>query len=133
MEGRYDILRGGEAIGQADINREGLYYRFSCRCRLSGEVICRLKVTWEDKEENLGILIPDGNGFSLNVRIPVSRVGKGKPVFHVLPRHGKPDDRFIPISPETPFQYLHRLQDAYLQVREGQPGIVLKDEKDPLH
>ena len=95
-------------------------------------MIFRVIVVWEDKEENLGILVPEGGWFQLNVRIPAVKAGKGRPVFRIVPRRGTADDRFVPISPETPFAYLHRLEDAYLQVRNGQMGIVLKEKSDPL-
>ena len=59
MEGIYDIFRGGEKIGKAEVRREGLYYRFRCCCDLTGEVMYRLTVACGEKTENLGIPVPD--------------------------------------------------------------------------
>lgn len=127
MDGTYEILRGGEPVGQARVEKQGLYYRFSCRCDLSGEVIYRITVSCGEKCESLGVPVPEGGDFVLNTRIPVSKLGAGEPVFRAVPRHPESGGTFIPISPETPFPYLRRLGEAFLEVRNGQPGIVLPE------
>lgn len=127
MEGSYEILMVGQVVGVAKVRREGLYYHFSCRCKLSGEILYRLTVTVGEWEENLGIPVPDKGEFCLNTRIPAKRFGKGKPVFRVLPKHEPMKGRFIPLNPEEPFAYISRLKNAYLEVRNNQTGIVLEN------
>lgn len=127
MDGTYEILRGGEPVGQARVEKQGLYYRFSCRCKLSGEVIYRITVACGEKCESLGVPVPEGNAFVLTARIPVSRLGDGEPIFRAVPRHPERDGKFIPISPDTPFTYLNRLESAFLERRAGQTGIVLRE------
>ena len=124
---RYDILQGGQVIGQAVVERQGLYYRFSCRCRLTGQVICRLMVTCGDKCESLGVPVPEKDAFTLHTRISVSRLGEGEMSFRAVPRHNPLEGRFIPLRPEEPFAYLTRLKNAYLENRNGTMGIVLPD------
>lgn len=127
MEGFYPLRFGGTAVGQVRMEKDGLYYRFLCRCRLSGDVICRVMVNWGDQRENLGILVPSGDGFALETRVPVKRFGKGKPEFSVTPSRPPTGEKFLPISPEEPFSYIARLKDAFLEVREGQVGAVLRE------
>ncbi len=122
-----DILLGGRSIGVAQVRREGLYYCFDCRCRLSGEVLYRLTVRCGERTENLGIPVPEGGRFVLRTRIPVKRLGEGELLIRAEPKHGELGGKFIPLSPEEPFRYLRRLQDAFLQVRDGQVGIVIRE------
>lgn len=132
MDGIYDILRGGEKIGKAEVRREGLYYRFRCCCDLTGEVMYRLTVTCGDKTENLGIPVPEGDSFRLSTRLPVSRFPGGEPVFRAVPRHEKlQPGTWVPVSPETPFPYIARLENAVAERREGQMGVLISDEVPP--
>ena len=121
----YPILRGGETIGQASVEKKGLYYYFSCRCSLSGEVIYRLVASCGEKRENLGVPVPEGETFVLNTRIPVNKLGQGTVTIQAVPKHGSLDGKFIPISPDEPFEYLRQLEKAVFEKRNGQPGIVL--------
>ena len=125
MEGNYGILMGGKEIGTVKVTRQGLYYGFDCRCDLSGEVICRLTVTCGTKTHNLGIPVPEGGAFKLRTRLPVKQLGEGQPQFQAQPNHRSVEGQFVPISPEEPFGYLSRLQDAFLEFRDGVPGVVI--------
>ena len=125
--GTYPILRGGEAIGQALVEKKGLYYFFSCRCDLSGEVIYRLTASCADRCENLGVPVPENGEFKLTARIPVSRLGQGEITVRAVPKHGGLGGKFIPISPDTPFAYLRQLEKAVFEKRNGQPGILIRD------
>ena len=127
MEGIYDILRGGEKIGKAEVRREGLYYRFRCCCDLTGEVMYRLLITCGGKTENLGIPVPEGDCFRLNTRLPVSRFSSGEPVFRAVPKHQQMS-LWVPISPETPFDYIARLEHAVMERRGDEVGILISDE-----
>lgn len=125
MDGEYEIRMGKEVVGTATVEQQGLYYRFSCRCRISGSVICRVTVSCNGHHENLGVLIPMGDGFGLNTKVAVKKLGKGQFQFRAMPKHQKNEGKFIPIYPEEPFSYISRLQNAFLEVRNGQAGVVL--------
>lgn len=127
MDGTYEIMLGGESVGQAVVRREGLYYRFSCRCDLSGEVIYRITVTCGGKSESLGIPVPKNGEFYLDTRLAASRLGEGEPKFAAVPRRPDLGGMFVPISPEEPFRYLHRLENAFLARKDGQLGIVIPE------
>ncbi|MBO5891945.1 MAG: hypothetical protein J6Q30_04450 [Oscillospiraceae bacterium] len=129
MEGNYPILMGAQEIGTAKVTRQGLYYRFDCRCQLSGDVVCRLTVTCGASTHNLGILVPEGGAFGLHTKMPVKQLGEGALQFGVRPNHKPVGGRFIPISPEEPFGYLSRLKDAFLEFREGVPGLVISEQE----
>ena len=127
MEGIYGVYFGSDQSGKVQVIRQGLYYRFICRCRLSGKIMCRLILRCGGKEEKLGLLVPMEGGFGLETRIPVKRFAPGKPEFFLRPRHEKPEGNFAPIYPEEPFAYISRLKDAYLAVKNGQTGVVFRE------
>ena len=128
MVGTYPIFLGEEVAGQAAVEKRGLYYCFSCRCQLTGEVIYRINVTCGEHSESLGIPVPEGKQFSLKAKIPASRFEEGEPSFRLVPRHPSVGEDFIPLSPETPFPYLKRLERAYLAKQDGQLGVVFREE-----
>lgn len=118
----YDVLLGQERVGKVEAARQGLYLYIDCRCRLSGEVIYRLQLTCGECHENLGVLVPEGDCFSLKTKLPVKRLGAGSLLFRVVPRHSELAGMFVPIRPEEPFSYIHRLKQAFLEKRNGELG-----------
>jgi hypothetical protein len=125
MNGEYEIRLGKEVVGTATVEQQGLYYRFSCRCSISGSVICRVTVSCNGHHENLGVLVPMGNDFALTTKVAVKKLGKGPFQFRAMPKHQKSEGEFIPIYPEEPFAYISRLQNAFLEIRNGQAGVVI--------
>ena len=94
---------------------------------MSGDVVCRLTVDCCGKQENLGIVVPTDDGFGLDTRVPVKRIGEGNMAFFLLPRHETAMGTFVPICPEEPFAYIRRLKGAYFERRYGQAGAVLTE------
>ncbi len=128
MGDQFDILLGGKGIGQAVVTRQGLYYQFTCRCRISGEVMYKLEVSCGENTENLGLLVPDGDEFVLTARVPIKQLGQGKLSFRAVPRHGEiPKGKFVPVYPDEPFAYISQLKNAFLEKRDGQLGVVLRE------
>lgn len=126
MENWFGVSFGNQTVGKVRVTKQGLYYRFSCRCRIGGDVVCRLTVSCGDKRENLGIVVPMDGGFGLDTKIPAKRIGEGKMEFFLIPKHDVSDGQVVPIYPEEPFAYISRLKDAYLVKRNGQKCIVIK-------
>lgn len=124
--GNYEIYLGQDAIGQVQVSREGLYYHFSACCRIESGGIFQLLGQWSGSSVQIGILVPEENGFCLETRIPLKRFPAGCPVFHVTPRHHSAANE-IPVYPEEPFQYLSRLRSAYMLRRNNDTYIVLKE------
>ena len=124
MGENYGVYLGNQLVGKVQVIRQGLYYRFICRCRLTGDVMCRLYVVCDGNKESLGLVVPMEDGFGLDTRIPVKRVGQGEMEFTLLPKHDTPD-KFVPIYPEEPFAYIENLKNSFLTIQGGQMGIIL--------
>ena len=129
MEGTYDVMFAGEKMGEVSVSRQGLYWQFSCRCSLSGEVMYYLWVHVDGCDEKLGLLMPEDAGFCLKTKLAMKRFGQGRPVFTLRPKHELLTTQFVPVRPEEPFAYLHRLQEAHLASQKQQIGVVLPQEK----
>lgn len=128
MEGTYPIMIGKTKVGQAFVERQGLYYCFSCRCELHSEVICRVTLQIGEQEESLGILMPlEGNVFGLCKRLPAKSLKSGMPEFRITPKQSLPAGSFIDVYPEEPFGFISRLENAYLEVRRGKTGLVIPE------
>ncbi len=123
----YDVYLGRDAVGKARVEKKGLYYCFECRCTLGSDVIYRVMVHWGSRQESLGILAPAGKEFALYKKLPAKLFGEGEPEFRVLPKRQPVPDNFYPVYPEEPFSYIARLQNAFLQTKNGQVGIGVKD------
>ena len=126
MEGNYEVRFGAKSVGKVQVLRQGLYYHFICRCAFDADIVSRLVVRCADKCENIGVLIPSGDGFFLDKKIPAKTFGEGIPEFYLAPRHDTVNGKFIPIYPEEPFAYIARLKDAFLTTQKGQRGVMLK-------
>ena len=127
MVGVFEIKEGTSAVGQANVEQQGLYYRICCRCTLQKNMMYRLVVSCGEKQEDLGTLIPMDGKFGLEKRIPVKRLGEGKLQFFLMTKGNRREGKFVPVYPEEPFSYMSRLKDAYLERRNGQVGIVIRE------
>ena len=126
MVGVFEIKDGGCTVGKATVEQQGLYYKISCRCNLTGKGMYRLTVFCDEKQEDLGTLVPLDGVFGLEKRIPVKRLGEGNPEFLLRSKDSVRREKFVPVYPEEPFTYMSRLKDAYLERRNGQLGIVIR-------
>ena len=89
----------------------------------------RITVTCGEKTENLGIPAPEGKEFYLLAKLPVRRFLPGIPHFRAVPRHPQMDGKlWVPISPETPFAYITRLQNAVFAPRGEEAGLLISKE-----
>ena len=127
MIGTFEIKHGSSSIGKVTVERQGLYYRITCRCSLTGDVMHHLVVTSGEKREDLGTLVPFDGAFGLEKRIPMKKLGEGEPEFHLLPKHSSPNGKFFPVYPEEPFSYMARLKNAYLEARNDQVGLCFRE------
>lgn len=116
-------------MGRVVIQRQGLYYRFDCRCNLKKNPMYRLMMDQGGKLINLGIPIPSTDGYWLVTKRPVKEFGTEKPEFRLAPK--LQGGRYIPVYPDEPFAYLHRLQNAYIEYRDGVLGVVISAPDPP--
>lgn len=127
MEGNYGVYFGNQLVGKVQVLRQGLYYRFVCHCKLTGNIVCRLNVACGGCSENLGVVVPMNGGFGLDTKLPVKRLGQGDMAFQLVPKHEINKGQFIAIYPEEPFAYIARLKNAYLARKNGELGILLRE------
>ena len=125
MEGNYAVTFGKQACGKVQVLRQGLYYRFICRCRIRGDTLFRLRVSCGGRQEELGVLAPVDGGFGLDRKLPVKNFKEGTPEFRLYTKVEEREGKFVPILPEEPFSYISRLQNAFLQSKNGQIGISI--------
>ena len=123
----YELKFGSRVVGKVEAVKEGLYYRFHCKCRLSGDVICRAVLEQGGKRVSLGILVPEEDGFTSTSKIPARQLGEGEWSFLVIPNRNTEVGTYIPIKPEEPFGYIARLKDAYLRLHQGQVCAFLDE------
>lgn len=129
----YEIMLADQCIGTAEVKKEGLYYRFHCRCMLSGEIMYQLVVMCAENKYNLGILVPVEDKFGIDTSLPIKKFGDGDFSFFVTPRHPDIGNKFIPIRADEPFSYLEQLNSAYLDVQNGVIGIAISEEINQTH
>lgn len=83
MEENYAVMYRGEQVGKLQMQKQGLYCRIQCRCQLPGDDIYRLKMLTGDDSTHIGVLVPEGDGFLLDKKIPAKRIPSGELSFVV--------------------------------------------------
>ena len=90
MKEEFSVLYDRTPVGKAEVIRQGLYHRISCRYRLSSGEVCRLIVKWPGGWENIGIPVPEGEGFLLVKMVPVKKIPEADVSFHLIPAQKDP-------------------------------------------
>ena len=129
LEGCYEVFFGNRVAGKVQVMRQGLYYHLICRCRIPSDQVYRLYGIGGSIRENLGVLVPEGDSFLLDKKIPTKRLEGELLRFEVSSGQSIRSGEFIPICPEEPFLYIDRLKTAFLQTEHGKVGIRI--EKSP--
>ena len=132
----YVVTQNRRKVGIVTLLRMGLYYEITCQCKIADDEMVDLILEANEKTENLGIMIPVGGSLELRRKIPTKMIGKGSPEFFLQSRGGHPLD-FMEVSSDTPFNWLHRLDDCILAVRNGKIGAEYhpkkSDKKDEIN
>ena len=117
----YKITLNGEQVGQAQVEREGLYYKITCICSFPDNEIHKIFVGDGESVVKLGVCVPNGNQFTLSTRVPIKYL-PGDDLYFTIASNCPSD---IPISSGKPFAYLDKLETARLQITNGQPSIII--------
>lgn len=125
MDGIWDVYFEDKPVGTCRVWREGLYYRFNCRCDRVTEEICRLLLQCGEKTVDLGVLIPVGSGFGLDRKLSARNMPAGEPQFSVKVLHRQSDGRFIPVRESDSFAFLSALEKARFGKQNGEVGVFL--------
>ena len=141
MAETYDILCDGEPVGTARVEKAGLYRSFFCRCYLPREGLYRIHAICGENREDLGICIPIDDAFGMDKKIPAKRLGDSALQFELVPKDWQPQEQippepapeelFIPVSEEESFEHLDKLENAVMEVRDGEVGILVREELEP--
>ena len=151
MEDNYAVMYRGEQVGKLQMQKQGLYCRMQCRCQLPGDDIYRLKMLQGEDSIHIGVLVPEGDGFHLDKKIPAKRIPPGELSFVVrgsreaevrepekMPE--KPEEtpektpeetlekEFVPICEEEPFPELEQVRSSVLAWQDDQPGIFIQKD-----
>lgn len=126
MENEYAVSIANEPVGKVCVTRQGLYYRFQCYCKLSGNVVYRLVVSYGSDSVNIGVLVPDGSAFCLDKKLPTKYFTENEPKFMLIPHRETSERVFAEIYPEEPFCYLDRVKNSFLCYQNGKPGLMIQ-------
>ena len=91
MSYEFAVLHEQRSVGKAEVVKEGLYYRVTCRYRLPSGEVCRLIIKWPGGWENAGIPVPEGDGFFLTKMIPAKKLPVPDVTVHLIPAGMRPD------------------------------------------
>ena len=122
------VSLNGAQIGSVKVTEEGLYYRIQCQCQLPSKAMYKLIVHCGDVYEDLGLLMPNGNAFSLDKKVPRKKFKNAKMSFSAVLKGGKAENRFVKVASDAPFAYISQLTQARLENREGSIGVILPAE-----
>ncbi len=118
-----DIMMDGKNVGTVTIEKEGLYYRFFCRCHFEDKAVHSIWVFWEGGSRKLGVCIPEGKYACLNTKVPIKYIPSTELTFKIDHRE---NDGFYPIDPGQPFPHMDKLTKARFATLDGKPGLVIK-------
>lgn len=125
----YDIFMDTRVVGQAEVIKEGLYYRFSCKCTPPDGKIYKIAVSDGDNTKELGICVPTGEWFCLVRRVPVKYLPGEKLDFSLVPKNK--EIAVVTVETDEPFDQLDRLDSSRLQESDGKTEILIDPAQDP--
>ncbi len=122
----YDIYAGTQIVGQAEVIKEGLYYRFSCKCTPPDDGVYRIIVSDGENTKDLGICVPTGEWFCLVSRVPMKYLSGERLEFTLVPKDKQ--EIVASVATDELFADLDRLESAYFQEKDGKAEIII----DPI-
>ena len=120
----FPVYYGEKECGSAVLEKQGLYYRISCKCKIPVCTPCRIELSADGKKIDLGTCIKDGNTYILNTKIPVKHL-LGKDLSFTMDSGALKDHTsYYPVSEDAPIPHLNRLEKARLVHMGEGVGIV---------
>ncbi len=123
LVGKYEVLFHQKPVGTMEVSRDGLYYRFCCKCKLPQNQIFRITVSYGNEHVNLGVLIPCNDTFHLDTKRPIKLFTQAEPLFTVT----SDTENWIPIREDRPFPRIEDLENGIYCEQDGVPGILFTD------
>ena len=125
MEGDYRVYYNKQDVGQVQVMRYGLYYRFLCRVKLQSESYLRLYAVCSQQAIDLGLCVPEQGYLTLSANRP-TKYFIGSDYSFILEEKYCEQDLFL--SDKRPFLRLKDLKYAHLSLVDGKPAASFKDE-----
>ena len=79
----------------------------------------------ENAIRNLGVCVPDKEGFVLKTRVPKKYFTEGNFLFSIDCETEEKQEKAIPVFTGMAFAYLDQLEATQLKIVNGQPSIVI--------
>lgn len=117
------IYMNGKAVGEAAVEKEGLYYRIECACDLTKDTIYRIVAVTVAGEISLGICEPRDEKLYLETKISARRLGDGIPKFLAVPKNENIYE-FYEVVPERPFEDISIIRNCRLESIDGRVHLV---------
>lgn len=127
LKKQFEIFMHSQPVGSATVQKDGLYFSFSCSCQMPDNGIYRVVVEDGKHSENLGVLIPNGDTYALTAKLPLKRFCTDNFSFQVMDRQKKASGICVPLASDKPFLYISKLRESYLTLVDGQLYIRLPD------
>lgn len=124
MKSQYPVLYDGTPVGEAKLEREGLYIRIRFRCRLDRGCRFRMILHIDAAKRDLGLCASDSGIFEDSIRILLQDI-ENAPLDFSLEKEQK--GRFVPIRLNEPFLYPALLHMARFQIQDGVKGLILQE------
>ena len=124
----FDISYYDRIVGNAQVTKEGLYYRFCCVCTPPDKAMYRIHVTDGVVTKDLGICVPEKDRYTLVTRVPM-KCFKSEELNFILTTN-KLEKAFMPVATDGAFEALDHLETARFQMENGQPGILIDPAPD---
>ncbi len=119
----YDVFYREEKVGCVTVEREGLYFVISCRCKLVSGLL-RLILETESGSVVIGVCAPEGAQMGIRRKLPSKQLGDGPWKFILSESTHSGREVFVPLGGELPTWCLQNLERARFLVRSGQPGLL---------
>lgn len=127
MSQSYPVILYSENVGTAQVEKQGLYYRFRCVCRFQQTGMYEIHVKSGTDSINLGLCVPEGSNFTLTTRIPVKQIPSGEMCFIAAEKDSK-KRKVLTVCKEEPFLHLAELEDAIYVLQNNTPCIMIGSE-----
>lgn len=105
----FSIYFHSNPVGEASVQKEGLYYNIVCCCQLPLGNMYRIGIRCYEDTYMLGVCVPEEGGHMIRKRIPVKRLPADAMEFYVVDA----DTDMEEISPNMPFHKISQLEDAH--------------------
>ena len=126
--GTYSVKLGNTTVGTATVEKQGLYYRFTCHCDFSDKDIYTISVQSGAHCESLGVCMPEGKHYRLEKKIPAKYLPQKELHFFASRKSTETASQFILLENGAQFQHISKLTDARFQQLDGKYGVILRAE-----